>query len=690
MNIKTLLLFILASFFVSGNALAGDKKTIQQQVSPTGFDNYSFSVFFHHADEIFNLKGKRLFSGDIVDDLKQNPAGIAIISLEHNKKGKHRAAIYDINPRHILTDRMERAVKVKDAEPTAVAYSADARRLAVSFTNKQINFYDAIGDKLNGTFTSQFIPTKLTFSDNNYFLGAAKDNQLEIWNLDKGIVRTTLKTDSGIKDFCFSNNSANLMVMTEGGKLYVYDTKTFEVAYTIEDLGQPLTCAPNSTGKYVAVVNNDKLISVINILDPTERHMITDEDGGIAKATMIYHESKDSHYLVYNSKKGIIFQEVKGLTPYYNKMMTTQLNEQLNQWMKQRPDESMADYQLRVNDSTRLEQARAIEREIATKMATGLLEQSEVTVGNYNPTTHSLALKINSMPDIFIGVPLDEVTAFNNASTLKFSHAQYALNPDDKFELVYVEVFNPETGKTYIFDNRQRQSLSSLTMDTDFVPLEIIQKSNMEETALMNIKEDIFNMAKQENLLSDKTHIFVKTGVENAVDADGKKIINYNVDFTYEVEEEFSARDDFKPGRYHVEESNAAMIMLQIMTKAFEQDFAKYMVEGKQVKIKVKGSADASPINRALAYDGSYGEFDSEPVYLNNELSNVSLSKKEGIATNEQLAFARALGVQQYIEKEISAFGSMKRDYEYHIEVSKEAGSQFRRISVQYTFINAF
>jgi cell division protein YceG involved in septum cleavage len=212
----------------------------------------------------------------------------------------------------------------------------------------------------------------------------------------------------------------------------------------------------------------------------------------------------------------------------------------------------------------------------------------------------------------------------------------------------------------------------------------------MEETALMNIKEDIFNMAKQENLLSDKTHIFVKTGVENAVDADGKKIINYNVDFTYEVEEEFSARDDFKPGRYHVEESNAAMIMLQIMTKAFEQDFAKYMVEGKQVKIKVKGSADASPINRALAYDGSYGEFDSEPVYLNNELSNVSLSKKEGIATNEQLAFARALGVQQYIEKEISAFGSMKRDYEYHIEVSKEAGSQFRRISVQYTFINAF
>jgi hypothetical protein len=371
-------------------------------------------------------------------------------------------------------------------------------------------------------------------------------------------------------------------------------------------------------------------------------------------------------------------------------MMTSELNERLNQWMKQMPGESMEDYQLRVNDATRMEQARAIERDIATKMATGLLEQSEVTVGNYNPTTHSLALKINSMPDILIGVPLDEVTAFGNASNLEFRNAQYALNPDEKFELVYVEVFNPETGKTYIYDNRMRTTSSQMMMEEDFVPLEIIQKSNMEETALVNLKEDIFNLAKQENMLSDQTHIYVKTGVENAVDADGKKIINYNVDFTYEVEEEFSARDDFKSGRYHVEESNAAMIMLKIMTQAFEKDFAKYMVAGKQVKIKVKGSADASPIHHALAYDGKYGEYDGEPVYMNNELTNIILTKKGGIETNEQLAFARALGVQNYIEKEISSFSDMKRNYEYHIEVSKEAGSKFRRISVQYTFVNAF
>jgi hypothetical protein len=572
----------------------------------------------------------------------------------------------------------------------AIDYSADAKRQAIAYAKQKINIFTPTIKVIGATYTSALVPTKMAFSDNNYFLGAAAGRSLEIWNLDKGTVRKTLTMESNIRDFCFSNQSSNLMVLTADAKLFIYDTKTFDLLYTIEDLGEAIACVPNNNGKYAAVINNDKLISVVNIFDPSERHMITDEVGGITTCRMVYHESKGKHYIIYNNFNSIVYEEVEGLKPYYNQMMTTQLNERMNQWMKQMPGESMADYQLRVNDSTRVQQAQAIERELATQMATGMLESSEISVGNYNPNTRSLALKISNMPDILIGVPMDEVATFGDGSKLQFRNAKYALNPDDKFELVYVEVFNPENGKTYVFDNLQRKSMSQLTMDTDFVPLEIIQKSNMEETALMNIKEDIFNLAKQENLLSDKTHISVQTGVVNAVNADGQRIINYNVDFTYEVEEEFSARDDFKPGRYHVEESNAAMIMLKIMTKAFENDFAKYMVAGKQVKIKVKGSADASPIHRALAYDGRYGEYDGEPVYMNNELTNLSLTKKDGIASNEQLAFARALGVQNYIEHEISGFSEMKRDYEYHIEVSKEEGSKFRRISVQYTFVDAF
>ena len=72
------------------------------------------------------------------------------------------------------------------------------------------------------------------------------------------------------------------------------------------------------------------------------------------------------------------------------------------------------------------------------------------------------------------------------------------------------------------------------------------------------------------------------------------------------------------------------------------------------------------------------------------ELGNITLNKKDGIGDNDQLAFARALGVKNFIEKEIKGFASMKTDYQYHIEVSKEEGSKYRRISVVYTFIDAF
>jgi hypothetical protein len=68
----------------------------------------------------------------------------------------------------------------------------------------------------------------------------------------------------------------------------------------------------------------------------------------------------------------------------------------------------------------------------------------------------------------------------------------------------------------------------------------------------------------------------------------------------------------------------------------------------------------------------------------------LSLTREEGIATNEQLAFARALGVKNWIEKEVTAINKMKRDYEYQIEVSSEKGSKYRRISVEYTFVDAF
>ena len=662
-------------------------RELKQKQQPQGFDNHSFGVFYYSGKNVYANNGNELNTADdSIKDIRINPAYSSLTSLIKTKKGVGYAEIYPLLEKNMIIGK----IKLKNNSISSVAYSQDAKQLAVAAEDKQIFIYDTRGKAVIKTYTSNIVPRKMKYSGNNFFLASSEGNTLEVLNAERGTVRKTLNYSSKINDFAFGENNSKLMVLTADGKLTVYETSTFEPKLTVDDLGKALAVEGHQDGKYALVLMSDNRIAAVNLLDPTERIFIDNNIGGATDLRFAYSTNDNKSYIVYNANNTLVYREVEGMKPYLNKMMSTELNEKLNQWMKQMPGESLEAYNERVNDETRAQKAAEIERDFATKMAAGLLETSDFQVGDYNTTTKKLTLHFNSMPDIFLDVPFDELAGFETNSQLQFKNVKYGLNPDDKFEMVYAEVYNPANGKTYIFDNLARQSLAKMNEDANFVPLEVIRATNMEETALQDIKEDIISQAIQEQTISDKTHISVNANAVPAVDADGKNIINYDVEFTYEVEEEFSARDDFKPGRYNTEESGAAMSMLKIMKKAFEGDFAKYTVEGKRVKIAIKGTADASPIARAIAYDGRYGEYDEEPVYKNGELNNITLNKKEGIGTNEQLAFARAIGVQHYIEKELSSFEKMNRDYEYHIEVSKEEGSKYRRISVHCTFIDAF
>ena len=371
-------------------------------------------------------------------------------------------------------------------------------------------------------------------------------------------------------------------------------------------------------------------------------------------------------------------------------MMTNKLNTELDAWAKQMPNESLEAYEIRVNPTTRAAQAQKLEYEIATEMATNQLIATDVKLGKYNTKLKKLAVQVGSVPDIYLDMDEGEVGDLYNNKNLKLKNAKYTMKEDNSYELVYAEVENPMTGKTYVFDNQKKESLSSIQQDTNFVPVATIVETAMKQKALETIKNDFAKLTKDEDLLSDKTHIFVSSKPEVSKDQNGKDMINYNVAVSYEVEENFSTRDDFKPGQYHAEDSKAAMLMLGIMKKAFENDFAKYLVEGKRVKIIIKGMADASPITRPIAYDGKYGEYKNQPVVKNGANSTVTLTKEDGISENEQLAFARAAGVQYYIQKEIPSLSKMKQDTSYVIEVSNLKGGKYRRISVQCIFVDAF
>ena len=179
-----------------------------------------------------------------------------------------------------------------------------------------------------------------------------------------------------------------------------------------------------------------------------------------------------------------------------------------------------------------------------------------------------LTLDFDNMASIYLTVPLNELETFMDVNDLEFVNTKYGLNEKDEFEIVYTEVINKRTGKTYIFDNTERKSLAFLEADDNFVPFEQLQGAKMEHLLLEEIKNNIMEEAQDQNIISDHTKIDARTKVINTTDASGKSIYNYDVEVSYTVDEEYSATDDFAPGRFKCEESNAALAMLAIVKKA--------------------------------------------------------------------------------------------------------------------------
>ncbi len=398
---------------------------------------------------------------------------------------------------------------------------------------------------------------------------------------------------------------------------------------------------------------------------------------------------KNDIYLAYNTSKSLVFTPVGFLTPNRQERLKDELNRRMDDWMERMEGESLDDYNARMNEESRLRQMRLFEADIATGMAGNILSTSEIKMGNYNAEMSMLTLDFDNMASIYLTVPLNELETFMDVNDLEFVNTKYGLNEKDEFEIVYTEVINKRTGKTYIFDNTERKSLAFLEADDNFVPFEQLQGAKMEQLLLEEIKNNIMQEAQDQNFISDHTKIDVRTKVINTTDASGKSIYNYDVEVSYTVDEEYSATDDFAPGRFKCEESNAALAMLAIVKKALTGDFSKYMVEGKQVKVQITGMADALPFRRTVAYDGCYGDFDQEPVYKNDELSNITVTEATGISENEQLAYLRAMGVKDYLDRNIPAFGKMRTTFDTYIEVSQNKGGAYRRIGVKLTFVDA-
>lgn len=657
----------------------------RQTETPVGFSIFNVAFCPYSENEVYTVNSLPMPKvGKTIVDFDVNPSGANYLVIGGEKKG-NKASLFNYSG-----DQGERGkLKVKElGNPIAAAYSSDARRVYIA-TDKGLQIMDATNLLPLDNMEIVDSVNNMVVSGNGYFLAVSTGNEVVVYNIEEKSVRHRWDFESKVNDMTFNDDSSEFAILTEDGLLSIYDTRNFLIKRSLDDLGEGLSCSFNFDGKYIAVVESPDSITIINLLQPTDRETITVPNGHVRKAAFIP-DMNHKTLLLYTSLNALEARRMNYLTPYYAKLIADEANEKMSEWLKMMPDETIEQYNARVNDESRKRQQRLFEDEISTQLAPDMLSMANISLGSYDRANGVLAVDFTNMPTIYLPVAEGDLGAFTNAGDLTFSNAKYGVTGDDSFELIYAEVYNKADGKTYVYDNIDRVPLNFMQDADNVVSIELIQQQQMEEMKLKEIQASVTEAAKKENIISEHTDITVDSKIEPGYDANGNRIMNYKVNFSYQVDPAFTAAEDFAPGKYHAEQSGAAKAMLEIVKQAFEGDFAQYLKAGKKLNVKISGTADATPIVSRIIYDGAYGDFDGEPVSKNGKLTNISMKKGDRVTENDQLAFLRAAGVKSYLMDNVKALNDMRTDYNYDIQVSEGKGSEYRRITTEFTFVDAF
>lgn len=658
-----------------------------QKQTPKKLLKYSSAFFSVFDNSVAAIQGRPYFNVDKNKSIKHvelAPTSAYYVTVIKGKK-ENQAVVYDFNE---VDHEIHKFKNKKIGNPTAASFTPDARNIVIA-SGTVLNIIEPKKYEVIDRMDLPFEAHDMTFSGNAYFLAVSDSSRVAVINYADKKVRKEWDFGVKVNSMTFNRESTELAVLTADGVLSIYDTRNFVVKKTFDDLGQGISCDYNLDGKYISVATSPEIISVINLVKPSDIDFVKIDEGDITYLTFI-NDSRNNTIMAFTSNKSVNARRMTKLEPYYGKLISDQVNEKMNEWLKMMPGESMEAYRERVTDESRAKMRKLFEEEISTNLAGDPVAAAQIALGKYDRGNGILAIDFDNMPSIGLPVPEAELASFKTANSLKFSDAKYGVMADDNFELIYAKVYNSENGQTYIYDNLDRIPLNFMDGDDNVVSLEIIQQQQMEEMKLQEIRQKVYEEAKKRNVISDHTNITVDSRVEAAYNANGDKILNYIVKFSYEVDPDFSVAEDFAPGKYHVTESGAASSMLSIVKEAFENDFSQYIKAGKQLRMKIYGTADAAPIVRGIPYDGTYGDFDNEPVYKNSQLTSISVNTADGIKQNEQLAFMRAIGVKHYLEKNVANLSDMDTTHDFFIDVAEEKGGQFRRITTEFTFVDAF
>ncbi len=116
--------------------------------------------------------------------------------------------------------------------------------------------------------------------------------------------------------------------------------------------------------------------------------------------------------------------------------------------------------------------------ELFTQEAIDSIANSEIQLNlefvQYDADNESFKIFFSNKKSIIVKVPIDEAPSFDeNFSKIIQANKNFTLNKNDEFALLHLELINPGSKKTYVYDSKEDVAFSSTKLNLQFEDIEI-------------------------------------------------------------------------------------------------------------------------------------------------------------------------------------------------------------------------
>lgn len=204
-----------------------------------------------------------------------------------------------------------------------------------------------------------------------------------------------------------------------------------------------------------------------------------------------------SLYLSAQSNESNIISIYAYKLPYFSDYAKQYVEKEINEWQKKDEFEKIADWQQRVNETTRNQKIRQLtkqcEKQYIEKYSSKI--RPDVTLGQYDAENEVFLLTDARFGNMIVPVPIAEGRNFKQAWTTAKLTPKYFIE-NDVLALKSLDIYMPSLNKHYTYSNQASLKYELAQVDYDFEPIDISASVTTVQKGQQTIGEKKVNLAK--------------------------------------------------------------------------------------------------------------------------------------------------------------------------------------------------